>query len=169
MFTCEKIMHWFTPQEKATCKFKFMINSCEFFRIWSKIKWLSLCLGKKGIVQTKWESFYFWSNSKECIGIDLKFEFTRCLFLGIIFSQIIILEFIYDRMNEYRSLIFRHIKLKSQFFFKPIKRGFGTKSTASALKITQTFFIKKDLYLNTDCAKIQSKFSHHIDDMKTIE
>ena len=147
-----------------------MIHSIGMFlRIWSKIKWLSLCLYNTFFAQTEWESFYFWSNSEELARIDHKFEFTRCLFLGIIFSQIIILEFIYDRMNEYRSLIFRHIKLKSQFFFKPIKRGFGTKSTASALKITQTFFIKKDLYLNTDCAKIQSKFSHHIDDMKTIE
>ena len=151
-----------------------MINSCEFFRIWSKIKWLSLCLGKMALYKQSESHFIFDQILRNIpIWMDHKFEFTCCLFLGvnlcIIFSQIIILEFIYGWMNEYRSLIFRHIKLKSQFFFKPIKRGFGTKSTASALKITQTFFIKKDLYLNTDCAKIQSKFSHHIDDMMMIE
>ena len=79
-------------KEKATCKFKFKINSYTFLRIWSKIKWLSLCLYNAIFAQTKWESFYFWSNSEEPARIDHKFEFTRCLFLGvnlcIIFSQI---------------------------------------------------------------------------------
>ena len=63
-----------------------------------------------------------------------------------------------------RKFDFSSHQTQEPILFKPIKRVFGTKSTALALKITQTFFIKKDLYLNTDCAKIQCKFSHHIDD-----
>ena len=90
---CEKIMHRLTPRKRQHVNSNlWSIHIGMFLRIWSKIKWLSLCLYNAIFAQTKWESFYFWSNSKELARIDHKFEFTRWLFLGvnlcIIFSQI---------------------------------------------------------------------------------